>query len=194
MDPLRITDLLNVAQYERVREHFRREIIEIKKNRRVSVGDRISLIFENQKTILFQIQEMMRAERIVDPEKIQHELDTYNPLLPSGSELSATLFIEIEQAEKIKSQIDRFQGLDRSGCLFMDLSDGSRVHAKFEPGRSREDRISAVHFVRFPFTRAQTELFRSGAGDVRLVIEHPAYRASARLEPSVQNALSRDFD
>lgn len=194
MDLLRPKDLLDIAQYERVREKFRLEMMELKKRRRVSVGDRISLIFENQKTVLFQIQEMMRAERIVDPDKIQAELDIYNALLPSGRDLSATLFIEIEQDADIKSEIDRFQGLDRDDSLFLELPNGSRSQALFEPGHSKEDRISAVHYVRFPLTRDQIEAIRSDTGDVRITVQHPAYRVSISLNPDVRRSLSHDFE
>jgi hypothetical protein len=194
MNPLILNDILDLSQYERVRELFRREIICLKKNRRVPIGDRISLVFENQKTIIFQIQEMMRAERITDLNKIQAELDIYNTLLPSGSDLSATLFIEIEDASEIKAQLDRFQGLDKEDCLSIELPDGRRIAAEFEPGHSKEDRISAVHYIRFRFSPQDIKTFRTNLGEVRIAIRHPQYIESTVLDAETRRSLSHDLD
>src|SRR5689334_3114647 len=103
MEPITISEIKNIAEYERVRSEFRARIIEIKKHRRVAVGPMVTFVFENRDTVLSQIQEMMRAERIVHDDKIRHEIDVYNQLLPGPNELSATMFIEITQNDQIKS-------------------------------------------------------------------------------------------
>ena len=139
---------------------FGSEIIRLKQRRRISVGDRITLVFENRQTIQFQIQEMIRVERIVDPVKVQDELEVYNAQLPADGELSATLFIEITDSERIKQDLDAFQGIDRGRTLALTAGEHT-VYGEFEGGHSKEDKISAVHVVTFrplpDFVRALKE-------------------------------------
>src|SRR5215470_102520 len=96
MNKVSLDDIMGISAYEKIRENFRRGIIDLKQKRRVSVGDRVSLVFENRDTVIFQIQEMVRAERIVDLDKIREEIEVYNGLIPDPGELSATLFLEID--------------------------------------------------------------------------------------------------
>src|SRR6476469_1643428 len=142
MNPLTKADLLSYEDYERSRDAFRTRIIALKQRRRLSVGDKITLVFENRETIQFQIQEMIRAERIVDPGKVQNELDVYNALLPAKGELSATLFIEITESDQIERDLDAFQGIDRGQTVAL-LAGSSAVYGNFEGGHSKEDKISA---------------------------------------------------
>ncbi|MBH0190695.1 MAG: DUF3501 family protein [Nitrospira sp.] len=151
-------DLLSTQDYERQREAFRARIIELKRKRRIFVGPLITLVFENRETLLFQIQEMIRVERIIDPAKVQDELDVYNELLPGLDELRATLLIEITEEAKMKEWLDRFMGLDRGQTLAI-TANGEQVFAEFEGGHSHETKISAVHFVRFRPTTAMKEAF-----------------------------------
>ncbi len=148
MTPLTQDDLLSHAEYETQRPAFRQRIIALKKRRRIGLGDLITMVFENRETIQFQIQEMIRVERIFDPLKVQEELNVYNALLPEQGELSATLFIEITDNEQIKPVLDTFQNLDRERTLAIHVGNQS-VFAEFEAGHSKEDKISAVHFIRF---------------------------------------------
>ncbi|HEX9144206.1 MAG TPA: DUF3501 family protein, partial [Candidatus Binatia bacterium] len=97
MKKLALEDIMGTAAYQKVRENFRRRIIELKQARRVAVGDKVTLVFENRDTVTFQIQEMVRAENISDLDKIREEIDVYNELIPEPGELSATLFLEIEE-------------------------------------------------------------------------------------------------
>src|SRR6187549_718216 len=107
-----IDDILGSASYEIVRQDFRRRIIELKKKRRVSIGNKVSLLFENRDTVIFQIQEMLRVERISDLDKIREEIAIYNQLIPDSRELSATLFIEIEDQAHLREELVRFQGIE----------------------------------------------------------------------------------
>src|SRR5262249_22259554 len=107
-----VADVLNLYQYEKIREVIRREVIEAKRRRRVSVGDRLSFVFENRQTVLFQIQEMVRAERIVADDRVQDEIDVYNGLIPEPGELSATMMIEIEDKAQIQPVLDSLLGID----------------------------------------------------------------------------------
>lgn len=191
MKKIALSDVKNLYEYEKVRDRFRQGIIERKKRRRVNVGNEISLVFENRETVLFQIQEMIRAERIVADEKIQEEIDVYNELLPEPGQLSATLLIEIEDQDHLKEEIDRFFGIDEDERVYFQIGRGHAVLGGFESGHSKEDKISAVHFVRFTFTPAEIEAFRHE--EVALVVNHPNYRARATLPPEIKASLLEDL-
>lgn len=191
MKKVALEDIKGLSAYEKVRENFRRAIIDLKKRRRVAVGDKVSMVFENRDTVIFQIQEMLRAEKINDLDKIREEIEVYNELIPNPGELSATLFLEIEDQGHLREDLLKFLGIDES--VFLKIGDRHSIHAKFEEGHSKEDKISAVQYVRFPFTREQIEGFSQGQEQVVLVIEHPNYRASATLEPEIRKSLARDL-
>lgn len=186
-------DILNLYDYEKVRNELRERIIRVKNGRRVQVGEKISLLFENRQTVLFQIQEMLRTERTVDEGKIQEEIEVYNTLIPEEGELSATLFIEIDDMKTIKEELDRLMGLDSPGTLWLQIGDRHRIPAVFEAGRSKEDKISAVHFIRFKLTPEQIGDFATGGWDVSLIIDHPNYRAEAKLTPEARKSLAEDL-
>jgi hypothetical protein len=158
----------------------------------VSLGDRISLLFENRETVLFQIQEMMRAERITAPDAIQAEIDVYGPSVPERNELSATMFIEITDGEAVRPDLDRLIGVNER--LRLRIGENTVVPGVFEPGWSREDRVAAVQYVKFPLTSEQVEAFKDGSAPVFIEVDHPNYEASARLEEGVRQALARELD
>jgi hypothetical protein len=189
-------EIKDLVAYEKAREAMRARVIEVKKLRRVAVGPNLSLLFENRDTVLFQIQEMVRAERIVDDARIQEEVDVYNALVPDGGELSATLFIEIPELvrmspDEVRATVNRFQGLDRDSVWL--VVDGLRIPARFEPGQSREEKMAAVHYVRFALPEAARAALVSAAADVRVVVEHPHYRAEAALAAETRKALREDI-
>jgi hypothetical protein len=191
VDPVRLEDVQNLYEYEKVRGSLRAEVIALKARRRVAVGDRLSVLFENRQTVLFQIQEMIRAERIVVQDRIQEEIDVYNTMVPGPGELSATMMIEILDRSRIQPELDRFLGIDTGDRLWLEVAGAWRIPAVFEPGHSREDRISAVHFLRFPVpTAARPHLT---AGPAALVVVHPGYRARADLLPETRLELARDL-
>jgi hypothetical protein len=194
MRKIELSDLKNLHEYELIREEWRRSVIAEKARRRVLLGPIMSLVFENRLTVLGQIQEMCRAERIVRPDALQHEIDTYNELLPDSGEVAATLLIEITEERQIPSQLDRLLGLTTGSHLFFELGD-RRVPARFLGGQSREDRIAAVQYLRFPLgddaaTRAAL-LDRQGPAAIRA--EHPNYQASAPLSLATREELARDL-
>ncbi|MBI3805120.1 MAG: DUF3501 family protein [Nitrospirae bacterium] len=193
MKKIEVDDVYPLAEYEKVREAFRKEIIEQKKKRRVQVGPYVSLTFENRETLLFQIQEMLRAERIEAPEKIQEEVDVYNDLVPGPRELSATLFIEITEEGKIKEVLDRLIGIDRGETLFLQIGKKKKIPARFETGRSTEEQISAVHFIRFKLDITTIETFRSERENF-VVIEHPNYKERAAISEETKELLLGDLD
>ena len=162
------SDLLNIIDYEKQRDTYRSELIDYKKNRRFKLGPNILITFENSKTMKFQIQEMMRAERMVHDSQIEEELNVYNPLIPGGDELSATLFIEITDPEKIRPVLDSFIGLTEGVNVFFEI-DGEKVVAEFEEGREKEDNISSVHYIRFPFTEEQKNNFVKNSSSISIL-------------------------
>jgi hypothetical protein len=196
VEKVALAEIKDLTAYERVREEMRARIIALKVNRRVSVGDHITLLFENRDTVLFQIQEMVRTERIVDPARIEDEVTTYNGLIPDPGELSATLFIEIPGIARMThdeqiAAVNRFQGLDQ-GAVFLDLG-GRRIPARFEEGRTKEEKMSAVHFLRFGLSAADREGLAEPAAAAALVVDHPNYQARQDLPSAVRASLREDL-
>jgi Protein of unknown function (DUF3501) len=190
MQKIRLTDVKNIYEYEKARDAARREVIALKARRRVAVGDRLSFLFENRHTVLFQIQEMMRAERIVADERVQDEIDVYNELLPGPGELSATMMIEIEEREHIKPILDGLAGIDHGSYVWLEVG-GHRISGVFEAGHSSEEKLAAVHFVRFAVPEAARRAF--AREPVALVVEHPGYRARAELSAATRGELLADL-
>ena len=186
------SDLLNIIDYEKQRDTYRSELIDYKKNRRFKLGPNILITFENSKTMKFQIQEMMRAERMVHDSQIEEELNVYNPLIPSGDELSATLFIEITDPEKIRPVLDSFIGLTEGVNVFFEI-DGEKVVAEFEEGREKEDNISSVHYIRFPFSEKQKNNFVNDSSSISIHIDYGEYNHSIVLDDNMKNSLADDF-
>ena len=187
-----LSEILDIAQYEKARDEFRRRIIALKKNRRLPVGPRVTFVFENHDTILFQIQEMMRAERIVNDNAIQHEIDTYNQLLPGENELAATMLIELPDPTRIRDEITKFHGVNTGEATYLQIGAG-RLPGVFDVGQSDDLRISAVQYVRFRFNDAQRDAFATGENDARLVINHPNYHHEASITGAVREELAKDF-
>jgi len=192
MNKVVFSEILDIAQYEKARDEFRRRIIEMKKNRRAPVGPMVTFVFENHDTALFQIQEMMRAERIVRDDAIQHEIDTYNQLLPDDNELAATMLIELPDAARIRDEVTKFYGANTGEVTYLQIGD-ERLPGVFDAGQSDDRRISAVQYVRFRFNDAQRESFVTGAKETRLVINHLNYQHGALIEGAVRAELAKDF-
>ena len=190
MKPLDPSEILDLTAYERVREEFVRRTIAHKRPRRIAVGGRLTFIFEDRETVRFQIQEMTRAERTVDPEEIATEVRIYNELIPGRHELSATLMIEIPEAERIRAELDRLIGIDER--VFLDIGERS-VQARFDPKQFEADRISAVHYLKFRLGEELAERFRDPGVPVRLRVNHPQYRESAPIDGDSRASLGADL-
>jgi hypothetical protein len=188
-------EIKNLVEYERVRDTMRSRVIALKQRRRVILGDQLSLLFENRETVLLQIQEMVRTERIVEDVKIQDEVDTYNALIPGPGELSATLFIEIPglvhmAQDEVRETVNRFQGLDRALWIVVE---GHRVPAQFEAGHSKEEKMAAVQYVRFAIPQAVRAALADPNSPARVVVDHPNYQAQAELTNETRNELLADL-
>jgi hypothetical protein len=198
-DRIELKDVLNFFEYEKVRDRMRGRVIDLKRVRRVPVGRHLSFVFENRDTVLFQIQEMCRVERITDDAKIRDELDVYNALLPGPGEISATLFIEITDKDQIQAVLDRFMGIDTGGLdvgptVWIQVGKDFAVPGEFEAGHSDEEKgkLSAVHFVRFAFPPAAAGAFMDSP--VHLVVDHAAERARVELSTATKAELLRDLE
>jgi hypothetical protein len=186
-----LDEIQGLERYEQSRDELRRRIIDLKKHRRVSVGDRVTLVFENHDTMLFQIQEMVRAERIVDLDKVRDEIEVYNALVPDPGELSATFLIEITESDRIRDDLLNLLGIDEA--VRIEIGDRCVVRGQFEAGHSKEDKLSAVQYVRFVFDDAARAAFVGGSEPVRLVIDHPNYRHAATITGAVRASLAEDL-
>ncbi len=164
--------------------------MEIKKDRRVSIGDRVTLVFENWLTLLFQIEEMLRAENLTSEEQIQTEIDTYLPLLPTDDSLSATRFLEVPPEADARVELDRLIGLDEHLILHIGPHN---IRAAFEPGRSTNQRISAVQYTRYPLGPEAKAALLVPDTRLRLEIDHPGYRHETALPEAMRASLAADY-
>jgi len=190
---LTLDDIADVRAYEREREEFRAKVIEMKKNRRIHVGEIITLIFENRDTMRLQIQEMARVEKFSSDEHIEDELKIYNELIPGEFELKATMMIELVNESELKEWLPKLPGIQNHIHLEFD---GMRVTASElnEERLTREEEITTtVHYLTFPFTQDQSELFRAGPGKVELAIDHHEYQRSAELSTETIAELQGDL-
>jgi len=180
-------DLWPPPVYEGVRDQFRREVIAAKEARRVTVGPFMTFVFENRLTVKFQIQEILRAERMTDEAQIRDELEGFNSMLPGPGELSATLLVELSGEDReVKSQLSRLTGL--GGHLWLEAG-GKRSRAAMEGGRDDGQRVAAVQYVRFPVP----DLSAFHWGPTALVVDHPAYTHRQELSNAVRQSLAQDL-
>ncbi len=184
------TEILDLTAYEKIRPGFLERMIELKRPRRVHVGEILCFIFENRDTVIFQIQEMTRAERSVSEAAVAAEVAVYNELVPRDHELSATLMIEIPNQTSIRSQLDRLIGIDEH--VHLDIGDES-VRAAFDDKQFQEDRVSAVQYIRFPLGRDLATRFRDPSVSVELRVDHPNYAGKTAIEGEARASLSDDL-
>ncbi len=191
MKKVTLDEVMGLERYEQARDETRRRIIALKKHRRVAVGDQVTFVFENHDTMWFQIHEMLRAERLTDLDRVRDELEVYNALIPDAGELSATMLIEITEESRIRERLVSLIGIDETVTL--EIGEHVRVRGEFEAGRSKEDKLSAVQYVRFHFDDTARRAFIEGTQPVRLVINHPNYRQQAVIDDVVRRSLAEDL-
>ncbi len=194
MKPLTPADLLSLEEYHQQRPEFRARVLAHKKNRQVGIGADTILYFEDRLTIKYQVQEMLRIERIFELEAIEEELRAYNPLVPDGSNLKATFMIEIPDADVRRRELARLTGIE--GTVYAQVAGFDRVGAIADEdlGRSTEEKTSAVHFLRFELERPMCEALKLGAS-LGFGIGHPNYCHSvAAVSEAVRDFLTADLD
>ena len=189
---IEISAILSLTEYVKLRADRRRQISEIKKNRRLEVGPFATFYFESYDTMLHQVQEMLFIEK-GGPAQIPDELAAYNPLIPQGSELVATVMFEIDDPIRSARVLATLGGVEDKAFLRVG-ADTIRGLSEEDQERTREDgKASSVQFLRFPFTPDAIAAFRSGSGDVVVGFDHPNYGHMAVMPPAVRQALARDF-
>lgn len=182
MRPVKREEILPLEVYERARAEIRPAILEAKRPRRIHLGEHLTLLFENTATIRYQIQEMVKAERMVREEDIRHELATYNELLGGRGELGATLLIEITEAADRDVKLRQWLGLQ--GHLYLEFPDGARVRPTFDPRQVGEERLSSVQYLKFDV---------GGRTPVAVGSDLPALTLRAPLTAEQQEALRQDL-
>ncbi len=193
MQKLTREDLYSLEEYARVRSHFRAEVMVHKRNRHLAIGANATLYFEDRLTMQYQVQEMLRVERIFEPEGIAEELAAYNPLIPDGSNWKATFMIEYADVEERRQALARMGGIEDR--VWVQVEDSERVLAIADEDMEREteDKTSAVHFLRFELTSAMVSALRSGAG-LAAGIDLDAYRKEVNPVPdNIRQSLVADL-
>ena len=187
MRPIDVSEIKHIAEYELLRPEWRPRMIALKDRRRIRVGAHMTFLFENRETVLYQIQEMMRIERLQAPRDIAHEVRTYNELIPAASELSASLLIEYETPAERDLWLPALLGLEHHIWL---ETGGGRAPARFDDRQISAERISSVQYVKFSLTPEQAAAFPQGA---RLLIDHPKYLAQHELTAEQLKELAPDL-
>jgi hypothetical protein len=193
MKPLAPNDLMSLEDYARERADFRARVMAHKAHRRVPLGPNFTLYFEDRLTIQYQVQEMLRAERIFEPKGIKEELETYNPLIPDGSNLKATAMFEFEDKAERQKRLGELVGVEHHIWAQVEGQDRAPAIANEDLERSTEKKTSAVHFLRFEFDRDSIAALRDGAS-LKFGIDHDDYRHEISVEGKTLEALIQDLD
>ncbi len=186
--------LMSLESYAKARKDFRARVIAHKKPRTLALGEHVTLIFEDELTIRYQVQEMLRVERIFEEEGIQEELDAYNPLIPDGRNFKATMMIEYEDVDERRTALSRLKGIEDR--VWVRVEGCAPVYAIADEDLEREtdEKTSSVHFLRFELTGEMVEALKYGVG-LAVGIDHPHYTAKIDpVPPEVRSALLADLD
>ena len=194
MSPPRITreSLLTLETYARQRSAFRATVMAHKKHRKIHLGEHVTLIFEDELTVRYQVQEMLRVERIFEEERIQDELDAYNPLVPDGHNLKATMMLEYPDPALRGHWLERLVGIEDKTWIRTDRNDKCWAIADEDLDRENEKKTSAVHFLRFEFSDEMIASLRRES-QLSMGIDHPEYSCAIVLSPNERTALLKDL-
>ena len=193
MNKLTRDDLFSLEQYAETRSAFRDKVLEHKKNRRLDLGTNAALYFEDRLTMQYQVQEMLRIERIFEAEGINEELEAYNPLIPDGSNWKATFMVEFPEAEERRAMLTQLVGIEDR--VFVQVADFDRVFAIADEDleRADEEKTSAVHFLRFELPTEQVAALKAGSALIA-GIDHDNYRVAVSPVPdNIRNSLIADL-
>jgi len=185
--------LLTLEAYARQRKEFRARVMAHKKNRTVHLGEHVTLLFEDELTVRYQIQEMLRIEKTFEEAGIQSELDAYNPLVPDGTNLKATMMIEYEDPVVRQRELAQLKGIE--DAVYVQIDGHAKVYAVADEdlARENEEKTSSVHFLRFELAPEMIAACKGGAA-IAMGVDHARYRARVdEIAPQVQSALARDF-
>ena len=187
-------DLYSLEEYSEIRDDFRARIMAHKKNRRLDLGDHLVLFFEDRLVMHYQVQEMLKAEKIFDAAGIQEELDAYNPLIPDGTNWKATMMIQYADVAERQQMLARLVGIEN--MIWLQIGDHDRIYpvADEDLERATEDKTSAVHFLRFELTPAMISDIHQGV-TVAAGVEHPDYNVTVdAVAANVVKSLAQDLE
>ena len=189
---LKREDLFSLEEYTEQRSNIRKNVMNVKKLREVNLGENIRLLFENHQTVQYQVQEMLRIEKIFEAAGIQDELDVYNPLIPDGSNLKATMMIEYTDVVERTKALSNLIGIEKS--IYFQVGNHQNVYAICNEDLEREtdEKTSSVHFMRFEFEQTMIADFCKGI-NVKIGVSHPNYDCEIILEKRVKDQLNQDF-
>jgi hypothetical protein len=188
--PITRRDIKGPALYAPIRDDYRNRVIELKRARRVIVGDRVELVFDNRLTLTMQIEEICRLENLVRDDQIEAEVAQTNELMPTETSLAATLFVPLPPEEDSRVALRALVGLDEHVVLHVGPHP---IRAAFEPGRATDDKISAVQYCRFPLSAATKALLLARGTPLALEIDHPNYRHRVACGEELRASLAADF-
>ena len=185
--------LMTLEAYHKARPEFRRKVIAHKKRRTVPLGEHVTLLFEDELTIRYQIQEMLRIEKIFEEDGIRHELESYAPLVPDGRNLKATMLIEYEDVNQRRAALARLKGVERRIWLQVEGSPKVWPIADEDLERENDEKTSAVHFLRWELTEEMAAALKYGVS-LSIGVDHPEYAATLSPVPAdTRNALAADL-
>jgi hypothetical protein len=193
MDKLQRSDLYSLENYAAIRNEFRSKVMQHKKHRSIQLGENLRLLFEDRLTIQYQIQEMLRIEKIFEADGIEEELQAYNPLIPDGQNLKAVMMIEFSDVNERKGALEKLIGIDRNVWLKVDGFAKVSPISNEDLDRETEEKTSSVHFMRFEFTPEMITAMKNGAS-VSAGVEHPEYQHELIIDENVRQSLADDFD
>ena len=188
--PIRRSDIKGPTLYEPIRDDYRKRVIELKAPRRVILGDRVELVFDNRLILTMQIEEICRLERLTTDAQIQAEIDQSNELMPTEDSLAATLFVPLPPDEDARVALKNLVGLDEHVLIHIGPH---AIRAAFEAGRSTEEKISAVQYARFPLTEPAKRLLLTPGTPVAVEIDHPGYRHRVQCPEALRASLAADY-
>jgi len=186
------SDLMSLEQYSTARKEFRSRVLEHKRNRLIAIGPNVTWAFEDRLTIQYQVQEMLRVERIFEAAGIQDELDAYNPLIPDGSNWKVTFLIEFPDPEERKQRLAMMKGIEDRCWVQVEGLERSFAIADEDLERENEEKTSSVHFLRFELSAELAAKVKSGAA-VKVGIDHPQYSFEVQLSSAQRDSLARDL-
>jgi hypothetical protein len=186
------TDLMSLEQYSTDRKEFRTRVLDHKRNRMVPIGPNVTWAFEDRLTIQYQVQEMLRVERIFESAGIEDELNAYNPLIPDGSNWKATFLIEFPDADERKVRLAAMKGIEDRCWVQVEDLERSFAIADEDLERENEEKTSSVHFLRFELNAQMVRKVKSG-GAVTMGIDHPSYNHEVTLTPAQRDSLAGDL-
>ena len=193
MQQLQKSDLYSLENYATIRDEFRAEIMQHKKHRSIQLGEHLRLLFEDRRTIQYQVQEMLRIEKIFEAEGIDEELEAYNPLIPDGQYLKAVMLIEYSDVEERKQALARLIGVERRVWLQVEGHEKVYPISNEDLDRETEEKTSSVHFSRFEFTPEMIAALKSNAA-LNAGVDHPEYSYELEVDPETRASLVNDFD